>query len=251
MNKQNKFSSVFTPRSSSLCHAGLWPSSSADWCSDPNLWRPGLSVHRHLDSGWGGGRPQTGSGHRHQHPLPHSARPSTTTCLQVHEGLFLFIVLGRDAGWLTCCLKISAHTVYFNCSFESVFFLCSPYSYRLPWLGAMAAPMLEQRSHWASTMATLTSCHGRVNLSWCMILCAERVRLPVSQMWINTWPWWWHCKRTFSAGETGSVATLAQSYSNSIFGCPERLLPSILQLFWVSAAHSSCLFLWSHCINRV
>lgn len=97
---------VFPPRSSPFCNVGLWPSCFADGCSDPHLWRPGLSVHRHLDSGWGGGWPQAGGGHRHQHPLPHSAWPAATTCLQVHEGLFLSVLLwGRVVGWLTWCFK--------------------------------------------------------------------------------------------------------------------------------------------------
>lgn len=115
----------FLPRSSSLCHTGLWPSRPADWCSDPNLWRPGFFVHRHLDTGGGGGWPQAGGGHRHQHPLPHSAWPAATTCLQVHEGLYFALNSCRMADlmfsafqflvslphWylLVCCLQLSDH----------------------------------------------------------------------------------------------------------------------------------------------
>lgn len=81
------FPLFFPHRSSSLRHTRLWPSCSADWRADPNLWRLGLSIHRHLDTGGGGGWPQASGCHRHQHPLPHSTRPAAATGLQVHEGL--------------------------------------------------------------------------------------------------------------------------------------------------------------------
>lgn len=118
---------------------------------------------------------------------------------------------------MTCCRHLSAGSwrsvlrwlmtgllnyriLYF---WQSVIIMCScwfPVTFRSPWLGAMAAPMLVQRSLLGSIMATLTSFHGRVTLSWCTIPSGVRVRQPVSQMWISTWPWWWRCRKTSSAG---------------------------------------------------
>lgn len=49
---------------------------------------PGFSVHRHLDTWWGGGWPKAGRGHWHQHPLSHTARSVASAHLQVHEGWY-------------------------------------------------------------------------------------------------------------------------------------------------------------------
>lgn len=191
-----QFVSISPPRSAPFRHAGLWPPCPADWCSDPNLWGPGLSVHRHLDTGGGDGWPQAGGGHRHQHPLPHSARPTASSCVQVHEGLCSV----RMLIWSVLCDRFSHFIQIFR-----NFYLNVLISLRSQWLGATAVPMLGPRSHWAFIMATLTSCHGRANWSWCTILCVERARQPVSQMLTNTWPWWWRYKRTSSAGQTTRV----------------------------------------------
>lgn len=129
----------FLPRSSSLCHTGLWPSRPSDWCSDPNLWRPGFFVHRHLDTGGGGGWPQAGGGHRHQHPLPHSAWPAATARLQVHEGLYFALNSCRMADLMFWAFQFQSTTMMYSCLL--------PTTLRSLWLGAMAAPMLGQRSH--------------------------------------------------------------------------------------------------------
>lgn len=69
----------------------------------------------------------------------------------------------------------------------------------------MAAPTLERRSLWVSTTVTPTSSPGRASWSWCMTLWEERARPALSPTWSSTWPWWWLCRRTFSAGQYFNV----------------------------------------------